>query len=69
MSDKCKPGGCSSIGCEGGHYCFNADGSPKIVTDEKRQELARALDEIFSRPERQADGETTTSSKKVVANR
>lgn len=30
MSDsKCKPGGCSSIGCEGGHYCFNVDGSPK----------------------------------------
>ncbi|MDE1179442.1 hypothetical protein [Paraburkholderia sp.] len=26
----CKPGGCAAIGCDGGHYCFNADGTPKV---------------------------------------
>jgi hypothetical protein len=31
---ECKPGGCSDIGCEGGRYCFNADGSPKVGTVE-----------------------------------
>jgi hypothetical protein len=44
---KCKPGGCSSIGCEGGHYCFNEDGTPKVVTEEKKAELRQALAEIF----------------------
>jgi hypothetical protein len=28
-ADNCKPGGCSAIGCDGGHYCFNKDGTPK----------------------------------------
>jgi hypothetical protein len=44
---KCKPGGCSSIGCEGGHYCFNEDGTPKVVTEEKKEELRQALAKIF----------------------
>lgn len=33
---KCKPGGCSSIGCEGGFYCFNADGTRKVVSEETK---------------------------------
>jgi hypothetical protein len=40
----CKPGGCSSIGCEGGFYCFNEDGTPKVVSDETKIWLQEALD-------------------------
>lgn len=40
---KCKPGGCSAIGCEGGHYCFRPDGTPIVVTQEQRDALAKAL--------------------------
>lgn len=31
MSDKikCKPGGCLSLGCEGGRYCYNIDGTKR----------------------------------------
>lgn len=29
LAVRCKPGGCSEIGCEGGHYCFNPDGTPR----------------------------------------
>jgi hypothetical protein len=43
---KCKPGGCSSIGCEGGHYCFNADGTQKVVSAEKKAELEAFFKEI-----------------------
>jgi addiction module HigA family antidote len=46
--ETCKPGGCSAIGCEGGHYCFRPDGTPIVVTPEKRQELERALAEVFN---------------------
>jgi addiction module HigA family antidote len=46
--ETCKPGGCSAIGCEGGHYCFRPDGTPIVVTPEKRQELERALSEVFN---------------------
>jgi len=44
-ASKCKPGGCSSIGCEGGHYCFNADGTSKKAADPNavRAALAEAL--------------------------
>jgi hypothetical protein len=45
---KCKPGGCSSIGCEGGHYCFNADGTPKVMSEEKKAEL-EAFFKAFSK--------------------
>ena len=41
--DKCKPGGCSSLGCEGGIYCFNADGTRKVVSETEKQELTNAL--------------------------
>jgi len=41
--DKCKPGGCSSLGCEGGIYCFNADGTQKVVSETEKQELTNAL--------------------------
>lgn len=27
MKSTCKPGGCASPGCDGGHYCFRSDGS------------------------------------------
>jgi antitoxin HigA-1 len=47
-NETCKPGGCSAIGCEGGHYCFRPDGTPIVVTPEKRQELERALAGIFN---------------------
>jgi len=40
---KCKPGGCSSIGCEGGHYCFNADGTRKVASEETKDALRKAL--------------------------
>lgn len=40
---KCKPGGCSAIGCEGGHYCFNADGTRKVVSPEQKDALRKAL--------------------------
>jgi hypothetical protein len=26
----CRPGGCAAIGCEGGHYCFDADGNRRL---------------------------------------
>jgi len=38
---ECKPGGCSSIGCEGGIYCFNEDGTPKVVSEKTKQQLAK----------------------------
>lgn len=44
---KCKPGGCSSLGCEGGHYCFNPDGTPKVPTPEQEAQLAKVLSDIF----------------------
>ena len=44
-TSKCKRGGCSAIGCEGGHYCFNADGSPKVVTPDHIAELEAAYKE------------------------
>jgi hypothetical protein len=47
-NETCKPGGCSAIGCEGGHYCFQPDGTPIVVSPEKRQELDRALSEVFN---------------------
>jgi hypothetical protein len=43
---KCKPGGCSSIGCEGGFYCFHPDGTPKEITDEQRAGLIAVIAEI-----------------------
>jgi hypothetical protein len=27
----CKPGGCSALGCEGGIYCWNTDGTAKVA--------------------------------------
>ena len=39
---KCKPGGCSAIGCEGGFYCFNEDGSQKPDPTPEHQEALRA---------------------------
>lgn len=43
-NQKCKPGGCSEIGCEGGFYCFNEDGTPKpAMTPEKEEQLRAAL--------------------------
>jgi hypothetical protein len=46
--DTCKPGGCSAIGCEGGHYCFRPDGTPIVMTAEKREQLDRALSAVFN---------------------
>jgi hypothetical protein len=46
MKDSCKLGGCSSIGCEGGHYCFNADGTPKRMTEDQKRKLDAALDRV-----------------------
>jgi hypothetical protein len=41
---RCKPGGCSAIGCEGGFYCFNADGTPKPdITPEQQEQIRAAL--------------------------
>ncbi|SAL01626.1 hypothetical protein AWB80_08169 [Caballeronia pedi] len=43
-ANQCKPGGCSSIGCEGGFYCFNADGTPKPdITPEQQEQIRAAL--------------------------
>lgn len=45
----CKPGGCASIGCEGGFYCFNADGTPKPgMTPEQQEKLRAALTKVFA---------------------
>jgi hypothetical protein len=45
----CKPGGCASIGCEGGFYCFNADGTPKPgMTLEQQEKLRAALTKVFA---------------------
>jgi hypothetical protein len=41
----CKPGGCASIGCEGGRYCFNADGARKAPADSNA--VRAALAEAF----------------------
>jgi hypothetical protein len=44
IEGKCKPGGCASIGCEGGFYCFNADGTPKPdLTPAQQEQLRGAL--------------------------
>lgn len=44
MKDTCKPGGCSSLGCDGGHYCFRADGTPiPGPSPEELQKLREAL--------------------------
>lgn len=40
-ADTCKPGGCSAIGCEGGHYCFDANGVARPTGDPLA--LARAI--------------------------
>jgi NADH pyrophosphatase NudC (nudix superfamily) len=48
---KCKPGGCSAIGCEGGHYCFNADGTPKKVSPEQAAKLRDVTESLFKAPE------------------
>lgn len=55
MKATCKPGGCSSLGCEGGYYCFTPDGVPKTMSPEKQEELRHALDGIFSKKEGQPD--------------
>lgn len=41
---ECKPGGCSRIGCEGGFYCFDAQGNPRPdLSEEKKKEFRKAL--------------------------
>jgi hypothetical protein len=40
---ECAVGGCSKIGCEGGIYCFNADGTRKEVTEGQKEQLRDAL--------------------------
>lgn len=45
-SEKCKPGGCASFGCDGGHYCFAADGTPRLPVN--GAVLDRALNQIFA---------------------
>jgi hypothetical protein len=48
---KCKPGGCQDIGCEGGYYCFNADGTPKPpITPEQQEHIRAALARYCARP-------------------
>ncbi|EMI5828614.1 TPA: hypothetical protein ACP7Q5_005051 [Escherichia coli] len=37
--NECKPGGCSSLGCEGGHYCFNEDGTAKPMPEGITQDM------------------------------
>jgi hypothetical protein len=46
----CKPGGCSAIGCEGGFYCFNADGTPKPDPTPEQQEQLRAALAPYCKP-------------------
>jgi hypothetical protein len=41
---KCKPGGCSAIGCEGGRYCFTPDGKRREVSKEERARLIEAIE-------------------------
>jgi len=44
VESKCMPGGCGSFGCEGGRYCFDAEGKPRRpVTDEQRSAITVAL--------------------------
>lgn len=44
VESECKPGGCSSLGCEGGRYCFAPDGTPRVtVTDEQRRAIEVAM--------------------------
>lgn len=40
----CKPGGCSSFGCEGGRYCYDANGQPIEPTPDQRNNLQEVLD-------------------------
>jgi hypothetical protein len=46
---RCRPGGCASIGCEGGHYCFRPDSSPIVASPEQKEALRKALDQMFKR--------------------
>lgn len=53
-NDTCRPGGCDSLGCEGGHYCYNADGSPKpsaSIPDSVNLFLEKVKDEGLPSPE------------------
>ncbi|BAW19190.1 hypothetical protein [Ralstonia phage RP31] len=40
FDDPCKPGGCSKIGCEGGHYCYNPDGTKREAKPLDEAQLA-----------------------------
>lgn len=50
---ECKPGGCSTIGCEGGHYCYNPDGTERKLqpmTEEEKERLRKALSRNAAMP-------------------
>jgi hypothetical protein len=47
-ASKCKLGGCSAIGCEGGHYCFDQDGTPKQISEDQSATLAIAIKDALA---------------------
>lgn len=59
QNEPCKFGGCGAIGCEGGHYCFNADGTRKPTPTSA--ELAEAFTKLHGHPP-MVSGETQTQN-------
>jgi hypothetical protein len=47
--NECEPGGCSAIGCEGGRYCFRADGSRIKAPDFPRDLFKQQVDEQIAK--------------------
>jgi hypothetical protein len=48
LQKNCKPGGCSTWGCEGGRYCFNEDGTPKVISPEQQARIDAFLKTFFN---------------------
>jgi hypothetical protein len=57
----CKPGGCAAIGCDGGYYCFDADGTPKAALS------AVVLDDDLAERALQAAGQWANTDTPIAA--